>query len=172
MKKGKTLIAGDDLVARIRETLEYCPESGLMYWKAGHPNKSSCRRLAGTWSGGRYVRIGVMGRLMLMHRVVWAYVHGHFPSVDIDHINGCKTDNRIENLRPATKKTNNENQIRPRRDNTSGYLGVCWAEEKGRWKAQIQTDRKNKCLGYFEDPAVAHQAYLQAKRERHLGCTI
>lgn len=162
----------EELVALIRQSLDYDEASGELYWKANHPTPGKPRRLAGGMTGNGYRRLGLAGRHLLVHRVVWAHVRGYFPDLDIDHINGIRTDNRLENLRLATKKLNNENKTKPRSDNKSGYLGVCWIKERQKWRASIQSGRMMKNLGYFDDPFVAHQAYLQAKRTIHQGCTI
>lgn len=57
-------------------------------------------------------------------------------------------------------------------DNKTGLLGVSWKASRQKYVAQIQIDRKVKYLGLFENPNDAHEAYLEAKRLHHPGCTI
>lgn len=100
-------------------------------------------------------------------------VHGAIPDgLEIDHINGDESDNRICNLRLATKSENQQNKRRPRKDNKAGLLGVCWFERAKKWRAQITVNGECKYLGLYVTPEEAHAAYLTAKRELHQGCTI
>jgi hypothetical protein len=84
----------------------------------------------------------------------------------VDHVNGDKLDNRRANLRTATQSQNLMNRGRSPR-NTSGYKGVTWHKGSRRWMAQIKVRGRSKCLGYFEDPAVAHAAYTKAAAREH-----
>lgn len=100
------------------------------------------------------------GRILLMHRVILnAPAH-----LQVDHINGCKTDNRRENLRLATSRQNRMNQ-RPRCDNKSGFKGVLWIPRIKRWRAQIRAKNANLSLGHFKTPEEAARAYNDAARE-------
>lgn len=158
----------DLTAARLRELLHYDPETGVFTWranrggaalagsKAGHPSKKD-----------GYIRINVDCRLCLSHRLAWMYVHGVFPTKHLDHINGIRDDNRIENLREATSAQNNQNPSL-RSDNKSGLIGVSWHKPRGKWKAQIQFENANRHLGLFCTKEEAHAAYLEAKRKLHL----
>lgn len=81
----------------------------------------------------------------------------------VDHINGSKLDNRRCNLRLATNSQNLAN-MGPRSDNASGYRGVMWRAEKGRWYAQIG-GRAQKYIGYFDTAEEAARAWDAAARE-------
>ena len=117
----------------------------------------------------RYARITVGGKRYPAHRVAWLYIHNVWPIVDVDHINGNREDNRICNLRLATRAENLRNSKR-HKDNKSGYKGVCRDSRlKGnQWRATIWVDGKLKHLGYFATPEAAHLAYCDAA-ERHFG---
>lgn len=156
---------------RVRELLDYDRDSGLFVWKAPNSNRTSAGNVAGTIRHG-YVLIGVDGRQRLAHRLAWLLVTGEWPTADIDHINGNRSDNRIANLRQVTRSVNMENQRRPRGNNSSGFLGVGWDKEKRRWRAQIKVNGVNLILGRFRTPEEAHGAYIAAKRKLHEGCTI
>lgn len=118
-----------------------------------------------------YLVLRVAGIKYLAHKLAWLYVYGEFPISELDHMNNNRADNRICNLRNATRSGNVQNVIRPRRNNKSGYLGVSLRED-GRWRATISVDGKKVSLGSFDDPSEAHQAYLEAKRTYHTYCTI
>jgi hypothetical protein len=167
-------MADTDLTAeRLREFLHYNPENGVFTWRETRCSRAIVGASAGgTHSVSGYWRICIEKRLYRAHRLVWLYVHGAFPLGDIDHINGVRDDNRICNLRQVTRQTNTQN-LRTNKGATSRFLGVSWEAYTGRWKAQIKgPDGKHRNLGRFDVEEDAYQAYLDAKRKLHQGCTI
>lgn len=103
---------------------------------------------------------------MLVHRIAWLLHYGQWPEGDIDHINGVKTDNRIENLRVGTRASGNHNKG-VNRLNSSGFRGVSWDSDRRKWAAQIKIDGKNKRLGRFKDVEDASRAYEAAAKIVH-----
>lgn len=110
-----------------------------------------------------YTRISVAGQKFLAHHIVWCMHHGDLPK-EIDHINGDKSDNRIENLRLATRAQNAANFHKLRATNTSGMRGVTWDAAKSSWKAQIGYQGKHKFLGYFDTQRDAGVCYNTVAR--------
>ena len=106
-----------------------------------------------------------------VHRLVWLLVRNEWPDGHIDHINGNKTDNRIENLRLVDRYVNAQNTRHAISRNSTGYLGVS-RKNKRRFQARIYHEGKLISLGVFADAHEAHLAYLNAKRRLHPGCTI
>jgi hypothetical protein len=104
-------------------------------------------------------------RLTKSH-IIWALITGSWPKQLIDHINGVGTDNRLVNLREATYAENSQNITRFTR-NTSGYVGVYKHKTKSVWFAQIGIKGRKYCVGRFNTPEEAHEAYLKAKRRLH-----
>lgn len=96
---------------------------------------------------------------MTMHRKILGLWYGDARMVD--HINGNGLDNRKENLRIATVSINNYN-CKIRKDNKSGYRGVCWYEKMNKWHAQISFNSKVRHLGYFDILQDAAMAYDEA----------
>lgn len=168
-------MAADDLSAdRLRELLHYDTETGVFRWKLKTSNRSN-RIKVGEPTGKKlssfgYVRVGIDGVVYQAHRLAWLYVHGCWPSGQLDHINGCRSDNRISNLRDVPQTTNMQNIKVARKDNKCGLLGVSTNGKK--WSARIHVDGVAKHLGTFETKELAHQAYIEAKRLFHSGCTI
>lgn len=113
-----------------------------------------------------YVYISFCGTQHLAHRLAWTYVYSEAPPNDIDHINGIRTDNRIDNLRKATRSENLQNATK-RSNNKSGYVGVSYYAATNKWQACIQVNGEGKHLGYFETKELAAEAYLEAKRKVH-----
>ena len=99
----------------------------------------------------------------LVHRIVFMWHYGWLPEM-IDHINGNRTDNRIENMRPATKLQNNANAS-IRRDNTTGFKGV--SINKGKYVANIRIGGKKVSLGSFETALEADAAVRVRREEIH-----
>ena len=153
----------DVTAQRLREILVYCQDTGLFRWRAygGVP--------AGSDSGDGYIRIGVDGRLYFAQRLAWLYVNGQWPENDVDHINGQRADNRLCNLRRATRSQNNINAVRPK-DNTSGYKGVM--ASRGKWLARIGVNRKKVFLGRFDSIEDAAQAYADAANRYYPGFSM
>lgn len=114
-----------------------------------------------------YLQLWV-GRHILVHRIVWALFHGDPAGAQIDHINGIRSDNRIENLRLASPTENRRNQTRIRSDNSSGVHGVSRHKATGKWEASIQVKGKRKHLGVFVDINEARAVRLEATK-RHFG---
>ncbi len=153
---------------RLRELLSYDAETGAFAWRIGRGGLAKSGARAGAIESGGYVQIQVEGRLRMAHRLAWLYVHGRWPTFEIDHMNGVRDDNRLSNLREATRAENQQNERRARSSNkASGLLGVTWCERASRWRAKIMLGGKNKHLGLFDTAEAAHNAYLAAKAEIH-----
>ena len=82
-------------------------------------------------------------------------------SLDVDHINGNCLDNRRENLRLVTRSQNCANKVKSK-SNTSGYKGVHFCIQTGKWRAIIMVKGKSKGLGRFATKEEAAQRYNQA----------
>jgi len=152
--------------ARLKELLTYDPESGVLHWRVFRNCNARAGQIAGYVNPDGYRRVNIDRHLYVAHRLAWLYVHGTFPPEDTDHVNRDRGDNRIVNLRLASRSQNLFNRTK-QRDNTSGFKGVTWAADRGRWQAQCKRGGKNHFLGYFDDAAVAHAAYVAAAARLH-----
>lgn len=171
MERRKSLLSAE----RLRELLNYDPETGIFRWKVSRGGTAMIGTIAGCLHPDGYLLIRADGKQYLAHRLTWLYMTGGWPEDQIDHINGKRADNRWKNLREADATLNSENQRKAQGDNFScGLLGVTIIKsaKKNPWQARIGITGKQKHLGYFPTPEAAHEAYLQAKREFHEGCTI
>lgn len=161
---------------QLRSVIHYDPETGIFTRLARLAQRHQVGDRADTEITSKnmrgYRRVSLFSKRYLAHRLAWLYVYGMWPESLLDHRNGSKGDNRISNLREGSDRLNAENMHRPRLDNKSGYLGVHWHTQNCYWIARIQVRRKTIHLGCFDDPAIAHQSYLTAKRKYHEGCTI
>ena len=157
--------------AMVRSSVGYDKETGVFFHllDRGH-------RKAGDPAGSRnvvngYVELSICGIKAYGHRMAWLYEHGTDAQLTIDHINGVRHDNRISNLRLASRAVNSQNTRAAQKNSVSGFLGVSYCKFTNRWKAQITAGR-NYTLGRFDTPELAYEAYLTAKRQMHEGCTI
>jgi hypothetical protein len=88
------------------------------------------------------------------------------PGLEVDHVDGDGLNNRRCNLRPATSSQNKHNRGKGR-NNTSGFKGVWWHKQHGRWAADIWLHSKKRFLGLFDTAELAHAAYCKAAAELH-----
>ena len=141
----------------LRNKVFYDPDTGEVRTKS---RKTAPRPVT---SG--HIRIGIYGRRYAAHRVAWALYYGEppDPSLEIDHINGNPSDNRISNLRLVTQQGNlrNKNQYKSCKH---GYPGLI--HEKNRvkcWRAQIGVNGTIKKLGAFRCKTAAILARKQGE---------
>lgn len=154
---------------KLRSDLLYEPETGLFRWRHGVETGNGALRLrpnqlAGTNTSDGYRQIKWGGHVFRAHRLAWLYVHGAWPKAEIDHINGDGRDNRLRNIREATRSQNLGN-TRRRKSNKSGRKGVTWTAHANRWSAWIGVGGHTKHLGYFETADDAHAAYVTASKK-------
>jgi hypothetical protein len=148
----------------LRELLAYDPETGEFVWLKSPRNSVPKGAVAGSLNGRGYTCITALGKVYRAHRLAWLHVYGSWPADDIDHINGEPTDNRIANLREATRSQNQANS-RIRKDNSSGSKGVIWERRRQKWEAQIRVNGKRRHLGYFTCKEEAARAYAAAAKQ-------
>lgn len=170
-------IAPDEL----RELLSYNPDTGALVWRERADARPQWNtRYAGQEAGCigargyRHVAIKRYSQsACLAHRIAWAMHYGEWPDADVDHVNRDKSDNRLANLRKATRAENIINQP-PRRSNTSGATGVSWCKKYNRWVAYIGIAGRRTHIGYFDTldgaraarEAVAARVYGEFAEER------
>lgn len=145
----------------VKSLFEY--SDGFLYWKvrpamsvnigdkAGRLNKSK--------SGNRY-QIGIKGKQYYSSRLIFLWHKGWMP-INVDHENHIKTDDRINNLRAASRAQNSQNRM-SLSGSTSKYLGVVLHKRDKNWQGGIFVEGKTKYLGYFKTEASAALAYNRA----------
>jgi len=134
---------------RLKELLDYDPETGVFTWLESRGSVTA-GAVAGSRRKDGYRKIKINQKFYLEHRLAWLYVHGKFPLDQIDHINGVKDDNRLDNFREVDHRENQRNTKR-HFDNASGVTGVCWNKAAGKWHSRITSATKLENLGYFDN---------------------
>ena len=163
MTKPMPLPSQDEL----QRQLDYNSTNGELRWKIKRNGGAKAGDLAGHISKRGYRRIKIGGRHRMAHRIVWAITYGDTPEdLQIDHINGNKLDNRLQNLRLCSSAENCSNRAANSR-NQSGYKGVYWWKTRQAWRADIRSNGKQYYLGTFSTPELAHMAYCKAAAELH-----
>lgn len=106
-----------------------------------------------------YLTSTLSGKRLLAHRVAWAIYYGNWPIGEIDHVNGIKTDNRIDNLRDVPRAINAKNlSVR-----SGASRGVYWYDRTARWVAKIQHKGRQRHLGYYANKEDALRARAAAE---------
>lgn len=141
-----------------RKVFDYV--DGELYWKQKVSPKVVVGNLAGDICNGRR-RIRLNKKSLLAHRIIFMMHYNYLPSL-VDHIDGDITNNRIENLREATYSQNQQNR-KLGKDNTSGYKNVQWKKQKQKWMVEVKKDKNRIFVGYFDDLELASFAAEEAR---------
>lgn len=139
---------------QLKAKFTYDPATGVFTRNTAW-GKTPAGGVAGNISPQGYRYLCFKGKATPAHRLAWLWVHGEWPSGDIDHINRNKLDNRITNLRVVTRSINCHN-IAGR--SSSGFKGVSAASKGQRWEARIMINRKPIYLGLYATPEEAAAA--------------
>jgi hypothetical protein len=154
----------------LRGIVSYDESTGVMRWTE--------KRKGGAFVTGNEVgsvnRYGyrvtnIWKRAYMVHRLIWLYIHGAWPSENIDHINGIRSDNRLVNIRDVSQRVNCENKRHTLKNSKSGLMGAVWRPRSGKWVAHITVNRRQIYLGQFDSAVAAHQEYLSKKIAWHQG---
>ena len=154
---------------QLHELFDYREDniSQPLVWKIRPSNSVKIGDVAGSFKIRGYFEIIVGKNSYKLHRFIWIYHYGDIPSgMLVDHIDGNKVNNCIENLRLATPTENLQNS--KIRSNNSGIKGVWWYKSRNRWRARIRICGKEFHVGYFHTKEEAEAAVIAA-REKHHG---
>jgi hypothetical protein len=144
--------------------LSYNPDTGMFIRKLSTNSKSRAGDYVTVKNDEGYIIVTVMGARLRAHRVAWVWMTGRWPELDIDHINGDRSDNRFLNLRQATRSQNLQN-AGLRLSNKTGHKGVHFCHERQKYVAQIKINKWPKVLGRFQTLEAAIEARQAAEKE-------
>lgn len=155
---------------RVHELFDYDYETGVLTWKYRNDTKKATwnTRYAGKPAGKQSDKnrtIGIDGKVYQLCSIVWLYCKGEPVPPEIDHEDRSQLNNRIDNLRPATRSQNNANQ-KIQYNNTSGFKGVKF--HQNRWVAECNHNGTYYYLGRYVTLEAAVKA-RQAKFEELFG---
>lgn len=151
----------------VKDGLAYDPIAGVFV----NTEKRSQRTKIGGFAGNKrsldgYCVLRFNSALTRSHRLAWYFVNGEWPPQEVDHKNRCRSDNRIANLRMATRAENNQNTT-VRVDNKTGVRGVHYRAKSKRYIAQICINGRPKHIGTFTTLASAAEAYRDIAARLH-----
>lgn len=127
--------------------------------------KYSGKKCVGSKKYNGYIYFTFFNKSLSAHRLAWFIHNGDIDlNLEIDHINGVRDDNRIENLRIATP-SNNQHNKRIQKNNSSGYKNVHWNKQCGKWQVIINVNKKGKHIGLYESIDDAADAAKNARYE-------
>lgn len=144
---------------KLKRLLAYSSESGEFTWL-----KTSKKAGNSHHTGYSYIKIG--GKLYSAHRLAWLYMFGESPRQDLDHINKVRSDNRICNLRLASRVENNRNRGLNSNSKT-GFKGVTLHRLTGRFQASASVAGRKKYIGLYDTPEEASKAYQEFAKVHH-----
>lgn len=146
---------------RLRELLDYDPETGVFQRKVSTRNGKSTLSVVGYRSAGGYLMVGIDGGRYYLHRLAFYWMEGRWPPEAVDHVNGALADNRWANLRKASTSQNASNSSRK----IGGLKGVFF--HRNAYRAQVCHNKKIKHIGSFKTELSAHLAYCKVAKELH-----
>lgn len=151
------------MIEYIQKNLRY--EDGWLYRTAARGGAKIGSKAGWlTYCNGRpYWKLTIKGKTTYLHHVIFLMHHGYKPDY-IDHIDGDSTNNRIENLRPATQSQNAGNSCLSK-NNTSGYKGVTYRKDTRKWQAAVMINRKHISLGSYLTKEDAYEAYIAGSKK-------
>lgn len=150
---------------QLMDLLHYDPEAGVFTHKQTR-GKGKEGEVAGGLNRYGYIDIRLMNRLFKAHQLAFLYMTGSFPEppLTVDHINGCRTDNRWCNLRLATQQEQTWNRT-AHKNNKSGLMGAWPCKTTGRWQSLLTDGKSRKWLGRFDTAQEAHEAWIKMATE-------
>jgi hypothetical protein len=160
----------------LKRYFRYDEETGELFWRAGVEIRPGFVRRYEKKAGSKaypdqnsYMTLRFLSKAFMVHRIIWCLVTGNDPcELEIDHVNGIKDDNRWSNLRLATHDNNNQN-TKIQKNNSSGFKGVAWHNQRKCWRAYVSVGPRGKSkqisLG-LHDTAEKAAAAVRAYREK------
>lgn len=146
--------------AFLSERFGYDEDFGMLYRKITVSHNGKAGKYVGTTDGKGYLHVNILNKFVRVHRIIF-FLHTRQAPPEVDHIDGCRQNNLIENLRGATRQQNAGN-ARLNANNTTGYKGVSRNARTGYYHAQLKIDGKQTYLGRAHDPIIAAEIYNAA----------
>lgn len=149
----------------LRSIFLYDRKTGIVTRKVATSPRVRIGDTVGSPATNGYLRVNVEGKKVALHHVIWCMETGEWPEHQVDHRDGCITNNRWRNLRAATQAQNNQNL--GKRKSVIGLTGVTFNKRAKKYEARIGHHGTLTYLGLYNTSEEAHAAYLKAKKRLH-----
>lgn len=148
----------------VKDLLAYNPETELLTWKMSRRGTVKAGSIAGRVNDDGYIRVKVGQNQYSGHRIALFLHYGQQPEGHLDHIDNDKINNRISNLREATRNQNGFN-IRKTSRCTSGVKNVSWY--KNAWEVRVRVNGKREYFGRFQNLFEARERAIEVRKQYH-----
>lgn len=148
---------------QLKELVEY--KEGFLIAKVKWADKIVVGNIVGTKNKDGYLQVSIQKKKYYVHRLIFLYHFGFLPE-SVDHIDGDKNNNRIENLRAASLHQNNYNVKTPK-SNKSGVKNVHWNKKNNNWNVTLAANNKSMYFGSFDDLELAALVAEEARNLYH-----
>ena len=151
----------------LKEHFDY--SDGHLWWikDTSKYGPSRVGKRFGAYNNNGYIVGKIKGKHYVKHHIIWNYHNGYLPTKQLDHINGVRDDNRIENLREVTNQQNSFNRVGWSKKTSSKFKGVSWHKASGKWQAKCNINRKQYHLGLHQTEEEAAKAYDDFSEKYH-----
>jgi len=165
LEKPIFLGAGELMInqAQTKELFEY--RNGILFWKVSPNKKIRIGLIAGYLGKYGYVNVGFNRSSYRAHRIIFLMHYGYLPKY-LDHINGNRSDNRIENLRKCNASENSRN-AKLFKTNTSGVKGLWFDKLNNKWKVELRLNSVKLSFGRYSDFELAELVAIEARNKYH-----
>jgi hypothetical protein len=143
-------------------------KEGNLYWKnlsSKYSNTKVGNKVGGSRPINQYLYIRLLGKRCLAHRLIFLHQKGYLPNF-LDHIDGNRKNNCIENLRECSIAENSFNKKLTDK-NTSGYKNVSWSTQRKKWRVQMVVFGKSMGFGFYDDIELADLVAQEARNKYH-----
>lgn len=152
------------MYAKIENEVSYNPEDGSFQWV--RPGRGRRKTRVGNLNTDGYVRLRINGINYPAHKAAWYLFYKEWPEREIDHIDRDRSNNRINNLRLATRSQNSQNTT-IKKLSTSKYRGVSWDSSRNKWIVSICVEGRTKHLGRYSSEEEASLKFIEAAKVLH-----
>lgn len=152
--------------ALLKEVLHYNPDTGHFRWLVASGRRAVVGAVAGHLRKDGYIHIGILGKIYKAHRLAFLYMTGDWPLGVTDHSDNNKDNNAWSNLRDCSITENMQNR-KLQKNNTSGSKGVHFRKDIKKWTVQVSDKGIQRHLGFYVDKEVADLVATEARELYH-----
>lgn len=142
------------ILEEMKSCVDYLPSGKFVVTRRRHNTAKPVGDILGSATVNGYSEIRFLNRNFFVHNLIWLWHYGTWPVGELDHINGVRTDNRIENLRDVDRGVNLRN-AKMKSTNTSGFTGVYFNKALNKWQGRVMVNYKEvfRCYGQTAEEA-------------------